>query len=153
MSNAVFSFNGTNVTDSLLNITNTSDSSNTTTLLATPYFIYWATWLGNTYGIIDAVGWLIDWIAAWWYYAKGDTPVVEGLKEHLKALQKGEDEAHKEQIHAAANICDMIIKHVKSQEDSIDTKPEKEELLHCINLIKEILIKEAQIKDHVGIAL
>jgi hypothetical protein len=130
-----------------------AEASSSAPILCTLYFTYWATWLGNVYGIFDAVGWTTVWLANGLYYIKRDPPALAGLKKHLKSLQEAEAEAHKKQISAAANICDTIITHLKSNELDMDNKLDKKEILHCINLAKEILIKEAQVEQHVAIPL
>jgi hypothetical protein len=111
----------------------------------TPYFVFWNTWLGNVFGIIDSVGWTTDWLAAWFFYAKPDRPVVQGIKKKIAEHQKTADNQHSQQLIAAANICEILANHLENNY----TNATKEQILHCMALSHESLKEEANHGDHV----
>jgi len=125
------------------------NSSNTGTILCTPYFVYWATMIGNVCGGIDATGWTIDWLASWLYYWKKDIPLVRGLKEKIISEQQAESDSYQQQLIAAANICDIIVGQLQNKESNIT----KEQILHCLTLSDQCLREEAQAEDHVVVCL
>lgn len=141
-------------TDFSANTDNSSSIGNNFTaidpaLLCTPYFIYWATWLGNVYGIFDAIGWTSDWISAYLFYIIPDNKVVVGIKNKIKEHQKAEQDSHKQQLLAAAGICDSIANSLEHGESNIT----KEQILHCIKISHECLTQEIQDEDHQPICL
>src|SRR5580658_6931261 len=64
------------------------NNTSSTPILATPYFIWWSTWLGNALGITDLFGWMCDWIANLIYYSKGNSKEVLNLKEEIIKLKQ-----------------------------------------------------------------
>ena len=105
------------------NITATADSATKEPVLATLYFIYVQTWIGNVYGFFDLTGWGFDWVSNWLYYQKGETPEVEAARELIEERKQ----LRRKKFRLASKLCNEAIKCIKE-----NRREEVHEMLACV---------------------
>ena len=119
-----------------------ADNTNSTVL--TDEFILASIWVGNVYGIIDILGWVLDWVAGYIFFAKSDTKEVLVLKDKLRDLEKQQRSIYYEKLKLASSVCDKLIVN--------SNKMNKEDLTACIRYIEDIFRRDLT-EDEVAIAL
>lgn len=112
-------------------------------VLATKYFIWWSTWVGNAFGLADLFGWLLDWITNYKFYYKGQSKEVTRVQDGIAALKKERHEWRKEEIGVALNSCDIIIKYFKDPDSGL----KEEDVIACLEPISKAMQLEAEISD------
>ncbi|HXW53577.1 MAG TPA: hypothetical protein VEL47_05690 [Myxococcota bacterium] len=132
-----------NLTEQNTSYTNATD---TAPLLTTPYFVWWATWLGTAFGFTDVLGWTLDFVANCIYYVKGDSQEVLDVKNEIAELKKQHQEWHKAEVATAVQSCDIVIAHLQNANSGIT----EEQVIACLETISGVLEEEAETPEGDG---
>lgn len=130
------------ITSIIINeVTASNQESNNTDSVLTDSFIIGSVWAGNIYGILDILGWILDWVAALKYYAKKDTKDVISLREKRKELHKQLQDLDLDKLKLASNACDKIINYIKLS-DNNDTQKNIENIVNMLDITIDCLNQE-----------